>query len=141
MGKHINELRRKASDKQLASRAKSLVKKWRELLMPTSGSGTATPVQNSSKEQVSQLPPAQPQPNMAAAMAQRLTNGHHINHRSQASSQPSSRLTSPAVSSSSRLSPGLSTPATPTGGGAGGGVPNNVPTARMPISSSSMPSR
>ena len=148
MGKHINELRRKASDKQLASRAKSLVKKWRELLMPTSGSGTATPVQqqNSSKDQVSAqvqqvAPPVQavqPNNNMAAAMAQRLTNGHHNNHHrvGQASSQPSSRLTSPAVSSSSRLSPGLSTPT-----GLGGG-PNNVPTARvMPISSSSMPSR
>ena len=162
MGKHINELRRKASDKQLASRAKSLVKKWRELLMPTSGSGTpATPVQqqNSSKDQVSQAqqvqvsqqaaPPVQvvqPNNNMAAAMAQRLTNGHgghHNNHHrvgtpmgGQVSSQPSSRLTSPAVSSSSRLSPGLSTPT-----GLGGG-PNNVPTVRaMPISSSSMPSR
>ena len=156
LGKHINELRRKASDKQLASRAKSLVKKWRELLMPTSGSGTATPVQqqNSSKDQVSQAqqvqvaPPVQVvQPNnMAAAMAQRLTNGHgphHNNHLrggtpmgGQVSSQPSSRLTSPAVSSSSRLSPGLSTPT-----GLGGGH-NNVPTARvMPISSSSMPSR
>ena len=124
--------------------------------MPTSGSGTATPVQqqNSSKDQVSQAqqvqvaPPVQVvQPNnMAAAMAQRLTNGHgphHNNHHrggtpmgGQVSSQPSSRLTSPAVSSSSRLSPGLSTPT-----GLGGG-PNNVPTARvMPISSSSMPSR
>ncbi len=34
LGKHVNELRRKASDKLLASRAKSLVKKWRQLLMP-----------------------------------------------------------------------------------------------------------
>ena len=64
--------------------------------MPTSGSGTATPVQqqNSSKDQVSQAqqvqvaPPVQVvQPNnMAAAMAQRLTNGHgphHNNHLKQ----------------------------------------------------------
>merc|ERR1712051_796955 len=90
-------------------------------------------------------PPVVQPNNMAAAMAQRLTNGHgphHNNHHrgstpmgGQVSSQPSSRLTSPAVSSSSRLSPGLSTPT-----GLGGG-PNNVPTARvMPISSSSMPS-
>lgn len=136
LGKHINELRRKASDKQLASRAKSLVKKWRELLMPSSG--TATPVQTSTKEPSAAVPPVQPNMAMANAMAQRLTNGHH-NHRStpsgiaQASSQPSSRLTSPAVSSSSRLSPGLSTP-----GGHGGS--NMGPMARMPISSSSMPS-
>jgi len=42
LGKHINELRRKASDKQLANRAKSLVKKWRNLLtanMPEKDSG------------------------------------------------------------------------------------------------------
>ena len=32
LGKHINELRRKSSDKLLANRAKSLVKKWRTLL-------------------------------------------------------------------------------------------------------------
>ncbi|QQP38911.1 Putative LOC100879604, partial [Caligus rogercresseyi] len=33
LGKHINELRRKAQDKLLANRAKSLVKKWRQLLV------------------------------------------------------------------------------------------------------------
>lgn len=38
LGKHINELRRKASDnKELATRAKSLIKKWRDLLSPESG--------------------------------------------------------------------------------------------------------
>ena len=38
MGKHINELRRKASDnKELATRAKSLIKRWRDLLSPESG--------------------------------------------------------------------------------------------------------
>lgn len=38
LGKHINELRRKSSDKHLASRAKNLVKKWRGLLSaPDSG--------------------------------------------------------------------------------------------------------
>merc|ERR1719477_164685 len=34
LGKHINELRRNTSDRILASRAKSLVKKWRDLLTP-----------------------------------------------------------------------------------------------------------
>lgn len=39
LGKHVNELRRKASDKLLASRAKSLIKKWKSLLPtpPVSG--------------------------------------------------------------------------------------------------------
>lgn len=38
LGKHINELRRKASDnKELATRAKSLIKRWRDLLSPESG--------------------------------------------------------------------------------------------------------
>lgn len=38
LGKHINELRRKSSDKMLATRAKSLVKKWRQLLTSNSTS-------------------------------------------------------------------------------------------------------
>jgi len=38
LGKHINELRRKASNnKELATRAKSLIKRWRDLLAPESG--------------------------------------------------------------------------------------------------------
>merc|ERR1719266_2703061 len=98
LGKHINELRRKANDKQLASRAKSLVKKWRELLMPTSVSGSATPVQANSQRS---------KETVAAAAAQRLQQHQQL---SNGHSQPSSRLTSPAVSGSSsnhRLSPGL----------------------------------
>jgi len=41
LGKHINELRRNTSDRILASRAKSLVKKWRDLLTP--GVGNSEP--------------------------------------------------------------------------------------------------
>jgi len=41
LGKHINELRRNTSDRILASRAKSLVKKWRDLLKP--GVGNSEP--------------------------------------------------------------------------------------------------
>ena len=38
LGKHINELRRKnTSDKNLAGRAKSLIKKWRDLLSSNGG--------------------------------------------------------------------------------------------------------
>jgi hypothetical protein len=44
LGKHVNELRRKAQDRYLASRAKNLVKKWRQLLVtPAGGAGTAAP--------------------------------------------------------------------------------------------------
>jgi len=102
LGKHINELRRKASDKGLASRAKSLVKKWRELLIADNGnSGTTTPIST-----VGQVKDVKTVANSAvqklASVAAASTNGHY-----NPSSQPSSRLTSPAVSSSSRLSPGL----------------------------------
>ena len=110
LGKHINELRRKASDKGLASRAKSLVKKWRELLVPDNNSGTTTPI--SSGPQVRDQART-----VAAGAVQKLTNGHY------STSQPSSRLTSPAVSSSSRLSPGLRPP----------------PSSSMPSSASSSP--
>jgi len=110
LGKHINELRRKASDKGLASRAKSLVKKWRELLVPDNNSGTATPTISTAK--VTDVK------TVAHGAVQKLTNGSHY-----PSSQPSSRLTSPAVSSSSRLSPGLRPP----------------PSSSMPSSASSSP--
>jgi len=43
LGKHINELRRKAADKLLATRAKNLIKKWKSLLPsngPPPGGGT-----------------------------------------------------------------------------------------------------
>ena len=39
LGKHINELRRKSSDKLLANRAKNLVKKWRSLLSAPAETG------------------------------------------------------------------------------------------------------
>lgn len=125
LGKHINELRRKAHDKQLASRAKSLVKKWRELLMPTPNSGSATPVQPSTKDPKT----------VAASAAQRLqnhqlTNGH---------SQPSSRLTSPAVSSSSRLSPGLVSANNVHRGSAPPTTVNNHNSSSLPSSASSSP--
>ena len=45
LGKHINELRRKTNDKDLASRAKNLVQKWQDLLKADNGnSGTTTPI-------------------------------------------------------------------------------------------------
>lgn len=43
LGKHINELRRKSSDKLLANRAKSLVKKWRSLFSAGGGGETTGP--------------------------------------------------------------------------------------------------
>ena len=135
MGKHINELRRKAHDEQLASRAKSLVKKWRKLLMPGPASGSATPVQTASKSAA--IDPK----NVAATAVQRLQqqqtqlNGHH--------SQPSSRLTSPAVSSSSRLSPGLTSAVNSnnTASQRLQSVPNNQPSVvNVNHNSSSLPS-
>ena len=141
LGKHINELRRKAHDEQLASRAKSLVKKWRKLLMPGPASGSATPVQTASKSA------AENAKNVAANAVQRLQqqqqhtqlNGHH-------SSQPSSRLTSPAVSSSSRLSPGLTSAVNSNNAAAAianqrlQSVPNQPSVVNVNHNSSSLPS-
>ena len=136
LGKHINELRRKAHDEQLASRAKSLVKKWRKLLMPGPASGSATPVQTASKS-------AADAKNVAATAVQRLQqqqtqlNGHHT-------SQPSSRLTSPAVSSSSRLSPGLTSAVNSNNAAVANqrlqSVPNQPSVVNVNHNSSSLPS-
>ena len=41
LGKHVNELRRKAQDRYLASRAKNLVKKWRQLLVTPAAAAAA----------------------------------------------------------------------------------------------------
>ena len=85
LGKHINELRRKASDRHLANRAKSLVKKWRQLLV------------------VSASP----------AISAGSTENHVLNGtgNGQTPSKPSSRLTSPMsetpVKCNVGLSPGL----------------------------------
>jgi len=143
LGKHINELRRKANDKQLASRAKSLVKKWRELLMPTSVSGSATPVQANSQRSKETVAAAaaqrlQQHQQQQQQQTQQLSNGH---------SQPSSRLTSPAVSGSSsnhRLSPGLvnSNSGAPTNNQRGDRVAvnnNHHNSSSLPSSASSSP--
>ncbi len=44
LGKHINELRRKAQDRSLATRAKNLVKKWRKLLVNSEAAPAAPAV-------------------------------------------------------------------------------------------------
>ncbi|KAL0121932.1 hypothetical protein PUN28_007016 [Cardiocondyla obscurior] len=57
LGKHINELRRKTSNEALAKRAKDLVRRWRDMVLPTVHStpqptlaDTAPPALNGAKE-------------------------------------------------------------------------------------------
>ncbi|XP_049881780.1 uncharacterized protein LOC126377846 isoform X2 [Pectinophora gossypiella] len=50
LGKHVNELRRKTSDPTLARRAKVLVKRWRDLVIPTRASPAHTGSNRSSAE-------------------------------------------------------------------------------------------
>ncbi|XP_063897802.1 uncharacterized protein LOC110372627 isoform X2 [Helicoverpa armigera] len=50
LGKHVNELRRKTSDPSLARRAKVLVKRWRDLVIPTVASPGHTGSNRSSAE-------------------------------------------------------------------------------------------
>ena len=42
LGKHVNELRRKTTDPTLARRAKVLVKRWRDLVIPAVASPAHT---------------------------------------------------------------------------------------------------
>ncbi len=129
MGKHINELRRKASDKALASRAKSLVKKWRTLL--TASGGTPTPTPGST--------PATPK--ISNNNSQKLTNGHVKTNaaslQQQLASLPNSRVPSPANSrltspAASNHSTTVITPTTTTS--------KSVPNSSLPSSASSSPS-
>lgn len=50
LGKHVNELRRKTTDPSLARRAKVLVKRWRDLVIPTVASPGHTGSNRSSAE-------------------------------------------------------------------------------------------
>lgn len=121
LGKHINDLRRKATDRYLASRAKNLVKKWRQLLVTNS---------NATSDQSNHHHPA--------------SNGHHTNGtvanaipsgaagattavstpslkpqtmQTNMASLPSSRSTSPGLSSrpTTPAPPNQSRPASPLG--------------------------
>ena len=108
--------------------------------MPTSVSGSATPVQaNSQRSQTVAAAAAQrlQQHQQQQQQTQQLSNGH---------SQPSSRLTSPAVSGSSsnhRLSPGLvnnsNSGAPPTNHQQRLAVNNNHNSSSLPSSASSSP--
>jgi len=112
LGKHVNELRRKAQDRHLAVRAKSLVKKWRELLIPQTQNRTP-PIPT-----IGEPPPGGGHVGMNGG-SKTLVNGNSTNVNNRESiygSRPSSRLTSPAANAiqghpniKSNLSPGLRT--------------------------------
>jgi len=113
LGKHVNELRRKAKDRHLATRAKSLVKKWRELLLPQTQNRTP-PIPT-----IGEPPPGGGHATMNGG-SKSLVNGNNgttVNNReSSYVNRPSSRLTSPATNAiqghpnnKSILSPGLRT--------------------------------
>jgi len=113
LGRHVNELRRKAKDRHLATRAKSLVKKWRELLLPPTQNRTP-PIPT-----IGEPPPGGGHATMNGG-SKSLVNGNHgttVNNReSSYANRPSSRLTSPAANAiqghpnnKSILSPGLRT--------------------------------
>lgn len=48
LGKYINHLRRKTTNESLARRSKNLLKKWREMVLPSAGSATASAATQSS---------------------------------------------------------------------------------------------
>ncbi|KAF4527054.1 hypothetical protein B566_EDAN001604 [Ephemera danica] len=94
LGKHINEFRRKTNNESLAKRAKDLVRRWRDMIMPTSSS----------------TPPSEP------ATLVTTSTGSALNGSSCSLPGPGpggtklcrSALTSPAMSTASSSSPGLS---------------------------------
>jgi len=93
LGKHINELRRNTSDRILASRAKSLVKKWRDLLTP--GAGSADPGSANSG------PPPGGGNNNNSSLATNGNTGSRLNNTHVA-------VTSPRLAGQSHRGPALS---------------------------------
>ncbi|CAK1546636.1 unnamed protein product [Leptosia nina] len=60
LGKHVNELRRKTADPTLARRAKVLVKRWRDLVIPAVASPAHTGSNRSSAERQTRRPGGTP---------------------------------------------------------------------------------
>ncbi|XP_031640332.1 putative uncharacterized protein DDB_G0282133 isoform X2 [Contarinia nasturtii] len=59
LGKHINHLRRKTANESLARRAKNLLKKWREMVLPaSSGGATQQQLPHSQKPNIPRVSPA-----------------------------------------------------------------------------------
>ena len=125
-------MRRKAQDRHLAGRAKSLVKKWRELLLPptqnktppipTAGepppggghggmNGGSKPLVNGNGAAVNQSSYNRPSSRLTSPAANAI-QGHHPNNKSTLS--PGLRTgVSSSLPSSTSTSPGLSRPTTP----------------------------
>ena len=123
LGKYINELRRKTQDRHLASRAKSLVKSWRQLVVTASaanpnapsteapGNGNAVnnfknvPKNNGS---VRVSPPIIPSGASTSTTAQSVANNRNLHNSNNNNNKRTSSLPS-----SGSTSPGLSRPNTP----------------------------
>jgi len=105
LGKHINELRRKASDnKELATRAKSLIKRWRDLLSPESGPPPGGGNNNNNS-------------NLVTNGNSRLGNSHTYSGSrgpSQPAARGSSRQSPRAPPANSKLSPSVNSSQRPT---------------------------
>eukprot|EP00092_Neocalanus_flemingeri_P092392 GFUD01117277.1.p1 GENE.GFUD01117277.1~~GFUD01117277.1.p1 ORF type:complete len:550 (-),score=106.46 GFUD01117277.1:412-1917(-) len=119
LGKHINELRRNTSDRLLASRAKSLVKKWRDLLKP-GAPNTEPGVGNSG-------PPPGGGNNNNSSLATNGNTGSRLNNTNVA-------LTSPRVAGAPHRGP----PISPAARGPQG-VNNSSLSPRMPPSAPRTP--
>lgn len=110
LGKLINDLRRKTTDRKLASRAKNLVKKWRKFLntAPEQQQQQPPPQLSNGHNHGATVSPATPIPSGAssattarnavpsAVSSPSMRQQRHNNH----SSLPSSASTSPALTSS-----------------------------------------
>lgn len=81
MGKHINELRRKATNESLAKRAKELVKKWRNMVLPSSNGQlqqttiSSAIVSEDSNSNQSRKRPASEKPDAGGAIKKIRVNG------------------------------------------------------------------
>ena len=136
MGKHINELRRKATDKYLASRAKNLVKRWRKLLVnPDVPVVVANNHSSSANNSIHRSPPLASSTVIPSGATSNTVNKSSSQAKSTpasaATTAPSSAVSSPrfnssikapvvnnnhpkSLPSSTSSSPGLSRPVTPS---------------------------
>uniref|UniRef100_A0A8D8XGS2 Mediator of RNA polymerase II transcription subunit 26 n=1 Tax=Cacopsylla melanoneura TaxID=428564 RepID=A0A8D8XGS2_9HEMI len=67
LGKYINELRRKTKNELLAKRAKDLVRRWRDMILPTNDAGAASVNGKTVSQPTSPDPPVEAVPRTHAA--------------------------------------------------------------------------
>lgn len=80
LGRHINILRRMTKNESLARRAKNLLKKWREMVLPAPSAATSTTAPSASSNPINTMPTAPATPPVNGYTGREHRSHHHNHH-------------------------------------------------------------